>query len=1077
MRNLVGYVATVSGALALSVISSSAQIFSPLHTFSAASGFQAPLTQGPDGTLYGTSSAGGLGGGTVFRINPDGTHFAILHAFGPGSPYGSGYINPDGYAPVAGLVLSNNVLYGTTKLGGATAYGSVFKINTDGSGFATLRFFTNGVDGGTLSGGLVLADGALYGTTESGVGNVHGTVFKINTDGTGFATLRTFGFDTNGAAPMASMILSGGTLYGTCRSGNFINGTVFMIDTNGLNFAVLHRFTTTFAGTNIDGAAPEASLVLSGNMLYGTASGGGRGYGTIFAVNTDGAGFTNLYSFTNGLDGGTPVAALTLSGSTLYGTTTKGGPDGILGTGTIFKINTDGSDFTSITNFATLRGGGMPGGGAGGLILSSDTLLGAGGAVVFSINTNGTNPSVLAKGNDGQQPLGGLVLSGNTLYGTTSAGGFDGSGTIFQVNANGAGFSLLHSFSATSGVTNTDGATPVGTLIVASGKLFGVAKNGGAFNAGAIFSIATNGTGFTNLHSFTNVTDGSLPWSGLALGGSTLFGTTHNGGISNSGTIFKINTDGSDYQTIFSFSNSAAPESRLVLSGDTLYGTTLSGGTNGNGMVFKIRTNGTGFAELFSFKAPTNLNDTINVSGAGPVGDLILSGNTLYGTTASGGSFDDKGAEPGTVFRINTDGTGFMRLHLFGGIGGNFGGIIPMAGLALSGNTLYGTTSTGGNGSAGTVFQLDTDGNNFATIHTFAFQGGTPMGDLIVMNGLIYGTTEFSDQGSGYVFSVTPTAAPMVQFTASPTNGIPPQAVQFSAPGVDDNGNTILGWYWNFDDGTPTYTITITTNHGGIFTNYNYISTQNPLHTYTNNGTYAPSLIATNNNGTTVLGFGPAVVIAYPSSILNNGFETGTFTNWTRTGIGGSSISTATQYKHSGTYGAELLASGGPGYLSQTITTTPGALYLVSFWLDVPFNFTPNEFSVTWGGNVLMDETNIPHLGWTNIQFLVTATSTSTVLQFGYRDGYFGLDDVSVASIQPVISGFTFSGSNLVLTNTGGLSNRTYLVLTSTNAAQPLMEWMPIATNVLGSSGGFSITATNAVIPNAAQQFYILRAQ
>src|SRR6185437_2279845 len=143
--------------------------------------------------------------------------------------------------------------------------------------------------------------------------------------------------------------------------------------------------------------------------------------------------------------------------------------------------------------------------------------------------------------------------------------------------------------------------------------------------------------------------------------------------------------------------------------------------------------------------------------------------------------------------------------------------------------------SRGGNGGAGTVFLSDTNGNDFTTLHTFPFQGGTPLGDLIVADGVAYGTSEFSVPGSGSVFAVTPTAVPTIQFTATPTSGIPPQAVQFSAPAVDDKGNTILEWYWNFDDGTPVFTITFSTNREGVIsTNYNYTSTQNPLHTYTN---------------------------------------------------------------------------------------------------------------------------------------------------------------------------------------------------------------------------------------------------
>jgi uncharacterized repeat protein (TIGR03803 family) len=107
---------------------------------------------------------------------------------------------------------------------------------------------------------------------------------------------------------------------------------------------VLHIFTPLTSNTNSDGAVPYASLILSGNTLYGTTyAGGSSGKGTVFAVNTDSTGFTNLYNFTGGSDGANPYAGLVLSGSTLYGTAYRGGSSGY---GTVFAIATNGMGFT-----------------------------------------------------------------------------------------------------------------------------------------------------------------------------------------------------------------------------------------------------------------------------------------------------------------------------------------------------------------------------------------------------------------------------------------------------------------------------------------------------------------------------------------------------------------------------------------------------------------------------------------------------------------------------------------------------------------------------------------------------------
>jgi uncharacterized repeat protein (TIGR03803 family) len=151
----------------------------------------AGLVQGTDGSLYGTASQGGISGvGTVFKLNPDGSGSTTLHTF----DYSSGAY------PYGGLVQgTDGALYGTTYYGGSIGYGTVFKLNTDGTAFAVLKNFDNSTTGGYPYAGLVQGtDGALYGSTVSGGSSGYGTVFKLEVDGTGFAVLRDFDYSTGG---------------------------------------------------------------------------------------------------------------------------------------------------------------------------------------------------------------------------------------------------------------------------------------------------------------------------------------------------------------------------------------------------------------------------------------------------------------------------------------------------------------------------------------------------------------------------------------------------------------------------------------------------------------------------------------------------------------------------------------------------------------------------------------------------------------------------------------------------------------------------------------------------------------
>ena len=167
--------------------------------------------------------------------------------------------------------------------------------------FTTLHSFNGGSDGADPVSGLILSGDTLYGTTADGGSSGKGAVFAVNSDGTGFTTLYNFTGGSDGANPHSGLILSGNTLYGTATSGGSGAGTVFAINTDGTGFTILHSFTAASPPfyINGDGAQPYAGLILSGNTLYGAASqGGSSGYGTVFAVNTDGTDFTPLHSFT-----------------------------------------------------------------------------------------------------------------------------------------------------------------------------------------------------------------------------------------------------------------------------------------------------------------------------------------------------------------------------------------------------------------------------------------------------------------------------------------------------------------------------------------------------------------------------------------------------------------------------------------------------------------------------------------------------------------------------------------------------------------------------------------------------------
>jgi uncharacterized repeat protein (TIGR03803 family) len=364
--------------------------------------------------------------------------------------------------------------------------------------------------------------------------------------------------------------------------------------------------------------------------------------------------FSLLYTFTGGMDGSTPVGGVILDAAgNLYGTTSEGGNFACSqGCGTLFKVDGVGNK-TVLHSFA--------GTGAG----------------------------------DGEYPNAALVWDGQgNLYGTTEVGGASGYGTVFKLDTTGKE-TVLHSFSGAGG----DGAFPLGGVVRdEQGNLYGTTEVGGTSNCGTVFKLDTTGKE-TVLYSFAGMGgDGRSPWAGVVRDGQgNLYGTTVGGGVSDLGTVFKVDTTGKE-TVLHSFTGTvvdgAQPMTGLVLDAKgNLYGTTNSGGRGiegGNGVVFKVSKAG---LETVLYRFPAT-----GAKGIRPRGVVRDAQGNLYGTTLFHGAFGW-----GTVFKRAP--TGKLTV-LYNFTGGNADGGDPYAGVVQdSQGNLYGTTSAGAIG-YGTVFNI-----------------------------------------------------------------------------------------------------------------------------------------------------------------------------------------------------------------------------------------------------------------------------------------------------------------------------------------------------------------------------------
>lgn len=330
-------------------------------------------------------------------------------------------------------------------------------------------------------------------------------------------------------------------------------------------------------------------------------------------------------------------------------------------------------------------------------------------------------------------------------------------------------FTVIHYFSG-----GGDGDNPYGGITLdGAGNLFGTTVE---FTPGTVFEIKQrNGNWVLNTLFTLNQNTGIAPGTGVVIGpNGGLYGTTLGGGSGNGcqggcGTVYKLTPLATPCRAVmcswtamvlYSFTggqDGSGPGYGNVVfdQAGNLYGTTTQGGDHGMGVIFKLTPSGSGWTE-------TVLHSFNGADGSSPDSGVVLdAAGNLYGTTVTGGTYNE-----GTAYQLAHSGSGWVLNTLYSFQGAS-DGYNPVGGLIFdAAGNLYGTTSFGGSGGGGTVFELSPSGGGWTFALLYALAGGLPVpggptGSLAFdAAGNLYGTT-FSDgaYGSGSVFRLHPNAS------------------------------------------------------------------------------------------------------------------------------------------------------------------------------------------------------------------------------------------------------------------------------------------------------------------------------
>jgi len=608
-------------------------------------------------------------------------------------------------------------LYGVALQGGSNDLGALFKVRTDGSDFTIIMAFDS-VNNFSLERSLTIYNNSIYGISRVGGTSNLGYVFKINTDGTAFTHLVDFEQNGKAISPRSSLLVVNDFLYGVADGGQNQCGVIYRLNPDGSVYDIVHHFSGDLQG----GYLPRGELSYQDGYLYGVNfSGGLNQSGTIFKVKTDGTQYSDIYNYTD-ISVGSANSIVLGDNNILYGTTFTAGSNYAC----LFKINTNGTNYTKLWDF-NIADGYSP---EGDLRYNNNSVFGecySGAAndlgCLFEFNTSDSAYIKLKEFDSFSEWSWSFALTGNAIYYGSSASAGCSAGTIVKVPVDSGDIAVVYNF-------NTCPLTErhPDNIIYHDNKIY-CHTAGGDRGLGTIFSMNTDGSGYTRI--FEPETGQNIDnYSIITVDGDWLYcsGSSRNG----KGCIFKIRSDGSGFTTIYILDGiNDRSLNQVFYSNGTFYCSTLEGGQNNKGKLFKVNPDGSGYTILADFD--------------NKVSQIIFEGNTFYLFFQYGLYYDQA-----YISKINSDGTSYSKVYDFQDeiLGNN---------LIFNKGYLFGTSYFYGTNSCGYIFRLKADGTEYTVLHNFEGSDGlNPSYKIVCQNDYIYGMTDRGgkDVNNGTIYRI-----------------------------------------------------------------------------------------------------------------------------------------------------------------------------------------------------------------------------------------------------------------------------------------------------------------------------------